>query len=119
MPEKHSRVVGGKRHVWYTKRLWQTAANLEPFDLPVSAVQELDADCWFGEAHAPTLRAVADHCRRIQSTHMEFPIILAADGSLMDGGHRVCRALLDGRPSLRAVRFSRTPPPDEIHEVAV
>lgn len=41
-----------------------------------------------------------------------WPIILAADGRVMDGMHRVARALMDGRATVDAVRFAKTPPPD-------
>jgi hypothetical protein len=60
---------------------------------------------------------VARHCQRINAATFEYPIILNADGSLMDGGHRVCKALLEGRATIRAVRFEAMPDPDEIHEL--
>ena len=113
MAARHTRVVGNARHVWHSENLWRASADLTPFDLPLSEIAELDMDCWFGDS-LPTLREVAHHAKRIQSARMEFPVILAEDGSLMDGGHRVCRALLDGNQAVRAVRFPATPPPDEI-----
>jgi hypothetical protein len=33
----------------------------------------------------------------IQHADLKFPIILSCDGSVMDGMHRVGRALLEGR----------------------
>lgn len=116
MSGKHSRLVGGKRHVWFTPRLWRLAADLQPFDVPLAAIRELDMNCWFDDASRPTLRAIAEHSRRIHDARMDLPIILAADGSLMDGGHRVCRAWLEGATTVLAVRFPETPPPDEIRE---
>ena len=100
-------------HVWHTERLWELAQALPRFELPLDSVRELDMDCWFLE-DPPTLRAVAEHARRIQDADPDFPVILAADGSLMDGGHRICRAWIEARPSVPAVRFPETPPPDEI-----
>ena len=35
--------------------------------------------------------------RKIEETDLEYPIILAADGRVMDGMHRVCKALLEGK----------------------
>jgi hypothetical protein len=40
----------------------------------------------------PTCRAVAEHARRINAADLSHPVILAADGSLMDGGHRIKRS---------------------------
>ena len=50
----------------------------------------------------------------VELTAIRELIILNVDGSLMDGGHRVCKALLDGRKTIRAVRFQAMPEPDEI-----
>jgi len=38
--------------------------------------------------------------------------ILSADGGVMDGMHRVCRALMDEQKTIRAVRFANDPEPD-------
>ena len=43
---------------------------------------------------------------------LDYPIILCADGHLMDGMHRVAKALYEGRKNIKAVRFEVTPEPD-------
>lgn len=45
---------------------------------------------------------------------MSYPIILSADGHLMDGYHRVAQALHEVRTTIHAVQFKVTPIPDEI-----
>ena len=97
-----------------TERLWALAADLEPFEIEVESIAELDQDCWYEPDRIPTLRSVADHCRRINEADLSIPVILNEDGSLMDGGHRLCKALLLGNKTLRAVRFTEMPAPDEI-----
>ena len=94
MTERHTSLRNGKRLVWYTEQLWALAAELPAFELSVTEVAELDQDCWF-ENRPPTLREVAKHCQRIVAADLRYPIILNADGSLMDGGHRLCKALAD------------------------
>ena len=37
-----------------------------------------------------------------------------ADGGLMDGGHRVAKAWLEGRATVKAQRFEQDPTPDWI-----
>lgn len=114
-PQKHSTTRDGNRLVWYTERLWSHARTLNPFDIRLSSIRELDQNCWFGMGREATLREVASHCQRINAANLEWPIILNADGSLMDGGHRVCKALLEGRSTIRAVQFAVMPDPDEVH----
>jgi hypothetical protein len=70
-------------------------------------------DCWF-HGKAPTCRQVAEHARRIDTADLTHPVILSADGSLMDGGHRIAKAYLLGQPTVRARRFAIDPAPDRI-----
>lgn len=115
--ETHSTRVGGKRYIWYTERLWKLARELPEFEIEVESLQELDRDCWFGTGRVPTIREVAAHCRRINEVNTEFPVILNEKGGLMDGGHRLARALLEGSKTIKAVQFAQTPEPDVIEEI--
>jgi hypothetical protein len=65
----------------------------------------------------PTIREVATHCRRINEVDTTFPIIINDDGRLMDGGHRLARALLDGRKTIKAVQFKEMPEPDAVEDL--
>ncbi len=111
--EKHSRPVSGGRGFWYTKRLWELAKDLPVRHVAIDDIAEFDQDCWFGGV-APTCRMVAEHARRINQADLTYPVILAADGGLMDGGHRIAKAWLAGANSIAAVRFETDPPPDWI-----
>lgn len=111
----YSRLIDGKRCVWDVERLWRLAACLPVEEVAVSVLHESDADLWF-DGSPPTIRCIAEHCRRIVGADLEWPIILSAEGHLMDGGHRVARALLEGCTSLRATRFVTTPPPDLVEQ---
>lgn len=114
MPQKHSRLIAGGRAVWHTERLWDLARGLPIRMVAIADIPELDQDCWFGTAHVPTCRAVAEHAQRIWEADLDYPIILSANGGLMDGGHRLAKALLQGRTEIRAVQFATDPEPDEV-----
>ena len=114
MPQKHSRPAPGGRHVWYTQRLWRLAEGLPVKSVPLESIAEFDQNCWFDAAHPPTCRAVAAHARRIMEADLSRPVILSADGRLMDGGHRVAKAWLLGMKEVPAVRFEVDPEPDEV-----
>jgi hypothetical protein len=110
--EKHSRSIGASRAFWWTDRLWRHARDLEPVWVAIDDIAEFDMDCWFGPTKPATCRAVAEHARRIQAADLRFPIILSADGGLMDGGHRIAKAWLAQKTEIRAVRFLEDPEPD-------
>jgi hypothetical protein len=114
MPQKHSRAVPGGRAVWLTERLWALAADLTPARVPLDAIPEFDAVCWFDAATPPTCRNVARHARRIAAADLRYPVILSADGRLMDGGHRLAKAWLAGETHVLAVRFAADPAPDYV-----
>ena len=113
----HSRMIGGVRFVWNVYKLWDMAKDLPIVSVEINSIKELDGDCWFGETKKPTVRHIAEHCKRIMESDLEHPIILDADGSLMDGGHRVAKALLLGHVAINAVRFRTQPPPERIESV--
>lgn len=98
---------------WWVDRLWDAARDLPVIEVSLDQVRELDEDCWFaGDGRTPTVRAVADHARQIQSADLERPILLATDGQILDGMHRLARAYLEGRPLLPAKQFPVDPEPD-------
>lgn len=113
MAGKHSRITERGREVWFVERLWQLARALPVQQMPIDQIAEFDQDCWFGATPA-TCRAVADHARRIFDANLDYPILLSADGHLIDGGHRIAKAYLLQRPTIAAVQFVADPEPDYI-----
>ncbi|MCW2305586.1 hypothetical protein M2324_004013 [Rhodovulum sulfidophilum] len=112
----HSRQVGSDRHVWDVHRLMRAARDIEVQTVPVSDIAETDENWWYGDANAvPTPRSIASHVALINEVDPLHPVILCAEGRLMDGMHRVVKAIAEGRTHVPAVRFSRTPDPDFVN----
>ena len=61
-----------------------------------------------------TLRDMVMHMKAVNAADLEKPIILNEDGELMDGRHRIMKALLNEIPTIKAVRFDESPSPDVI-----
>jgi hypothetical protein len=100
---------------WDVRGLIERAMGLIPFDLPLQEIRELDETFWFDhEGDHPTCRKVAEHAKLIEETDLSYPIIIDPDGRVMDGMHRVCKALVEGRTSVKAVRLKAMPDPDFI-----
>lgn len=112
--EMHSRPVQAGRGFWWTDRLWEQARGLTPSVVAIEDIAEFDVNCWFSEEAPPTCRAIAEHARRIDAADLSYPVILAADGGLMDGGHRLAKAWVKGLTHVSAVQFDRDPEPDWI-----
>ena len=98
---------------WDVDRLIALTADLAPRAVPLASIRELDEPFWFdGGGEAATCRAVADHARLINEADLRYPIILGADGRVMDGMHRVAKAYLEGREVIAALQLAVDPPPD-------
>jgi hypothetical protein len=98
---------------WDVDRLIRLSADLPVVDVPLDTIRELDTPYWSvpGEG-PPTVTEVVDHMRLVRDVDPAYPVILGSDGRVMDGMHRVARALLEGRATIRAVRFEVHPEPD-------
>ena len=107
----HSRFVNGRNLIWDVHRLVELTKHCPIKEVSLSHIHELDENFWF-ETAVPTCRAVALHAKLIEDTDLTHPIILSEDGRVMDGMHRVCKALLEHRTTIPAVRFERDPEPD-------
>lgn len=97
---------------WDVDRLIELSASLPTERVPLHEIVELDAPYWFHDVEEATVRAVVEHARLIREVDPSYPVILDPDGRVMDGMHRVARAMLDGRASIEAVRLPVLPDPD-------
>lgn len=87
--------------------------GFERKQVKLDSIREIDENFWFDNKNdSPTIRAIVEHMRLIQEADLNYPIILSSDGGVMDGMHRVAKALLEGEETIKAVRFNRDPEPD-------
>lgn len=103
--------------IWNTERLWALAATLPVVRVPLKDIPAINEVRWFnrsGQEPQPTCHSVAIHAQKIFEADVSHPIILASDGDVMDGMHRIAKALQMGLTYIDAVRFEVDPAPDEI-----
>ena len=105
----HFRPSGAGLRAWDVDRLIALSRDLPAELVPIAAIREVDELYW---ADPMTGRAVAEHARLIAEADLVYPIILSSDGRVMDGMHRVLKALMRGDIHVRAVRFAVDPEPD-------
>ena len=98
---------------WDVDRLITLSKDLVIEQVALDSIGDVDSPYWFGnDLEPPTVRRIVEHVRLIEAVDRSYPIILGADGRVMDGMHRVARALLDGDSVIAAVRFRDQPDPD-------
>ncbi|PYP78045.1 MAG: hypothetical protein DMD35_12835 [Gemmatimonadetes bacterium] len=98
---------------WDVDRLVDLTRDLPVRSVPLTEIRELE-EHFFGEDEAPTWRSFATHVRLVFEAELAYPIIRASDGAVMDGMHRVTKALVLGRDAIDAVQFATDPAPDHV-----
>lgn len=112
-PQYHFRWVGKDLHIWDVRALLEQSKSLPIIEVPLSEIKEIDEPYWFDHGGPPpTCRNVLAHVEQALETDLSFPILLCAEGRVMDGMHRVIKALHRNETSIRARKLIKTPPPD-------
>ncbi len=97
---------------WDVRRLIRLSSSLPVRMIPLADLAEIDDAYWYNFGEKPTVRSVAEHAKLISEVDPSYPIILATSGRVMDGMHRVARALLHDELEIVAVQFDVDPTPD-------
>jgi len=98
------------KHVWSVSRLFELSKELPVMEIPVDHLNV------YYQYDRLTLRDMVTHMMAVNDADMNMPIILDEDGELMDGRHRIMKALLIGLETVKAVRFDQNPPPCRVME---
>lgn len=105
---------GNPLRIWDVPRLWELAKDLPVISVRIEALGELDRVAWYGaDQHGGrlTVRQVVNHARRIDQADTDQPILLSAEGKLLDGFHRLAKAVKLGLTHLPAKQFTTDPDP--------
>lgn len=93
------------RHTWSVPRLFELIKNLKVMDVPVEHLN------MYYKYEKITLREMVMHMKAVNDADLSYPIILDEDGELMDGRHRLMKAMLTGADTIKVVRFEENPYP--------
>ena len=80
--------------------------NLKPFQLDIKGM--------YLDYHAPCSDDFLDfieHIKRVKAADLDFPIIISPNGVIVDGRHRLAKALLDGNNTIKVVQLEEMPTP--------
>ena len=98
------------RHTWSVAWLIELSRDLPVMEIPLD---HLNIYHKYTEIYT---REMVMHIRAVLDADLSHPIILDEDGELMDGRHRIMRALLDGAETIKAVRFDENPSPCRVKD---
>ena len=99
---------------WDVLRLIELTQKNQVVQVPLSEIRELKETYWFGLGAPPVTEDIAQHAKQIYEADLSYPIILCPEGRVMDGMHRVCKALLEKRTYILAVKLTELHEPDYV-----
>jgi hypothetical protein len=115
-PQYHFRQTGVGLDAWFVERLVTLSKNLPLQHIDPTKIAELRENHWyFHDGSVPTPLSIIEHARLINEADLSFPVILDSAGRVMDGMHRICKAVLIGRSTVAALQFEEDPQPDFVN----
>lgn len=106
--EPSKQIVNMGRHRWSVARLFELSRDLEVMDVPLRHLN------MYSLYEKITLREMAGHVFAVNNADLKYPIILDEDGDLMDGRHRLMKAIINNEETIKVVRFDTNPEPCEV-----
>lgn len=97
---------------WYNgesylaRDLHMLAEACEVFDMPLAGI-DINRNPWSGSFS--NLNDFLFHYKRVEECNLRFPIILSPEGNILDGNHRICKAILEEKRTIKAVRLNYMP----------
>lgn len=87
-------------------KLIDDTRKLKPFDVALASL-DLSSVIWDG----CNIFDLAFHCKKVIDADLKKPIILDWNGCIADGRHRVIKAIIEGKRTIKAVRMTWKPDP--------
>nr|DAO36449.1 MAG TPA: hypothetical protein [Bacteriophage sp.] len=99
-------------NIWSASNLiqWCKEKEYTIFDLPLAGI-DLSYSPWTSLSN---VKQIANHFKRVQLANLDYPVILDDHGYIADGWHRIVKALVDGKSTIKAIRIQEMPQPDGV-----
>lgn len=99
-------------NIWSASNLiqWCKEKEYPIFDLPLAGI-DLSYSPWTSLSN---VKQIANHFKRVQLANLDYPVILDDHGYIADGWHRIIKALVDGKSTIKAIRIQEMPQPDGV-----
>lgn len=109
---------GDRKLYWRVEHLIAASKELPVIEQEIEPLlSQIGNSTWFGGDKKPTISEILIHIERAFAANLDCPLILSAEGKIMDGSHRLIAAKMKGRKTLPCVRFLCNPPPE--HEETI
>lgn len=97
--------------IWNAQTLYNFAKAKE---YPIRDMPLWNIDLTVEPFECGRLHSFIFQCKRVLDCSLDYHIILDEAGQIADGYHRLCKAVLEGGKTIKAIRLLEMPSPDRI-----
>jgi len=97
---RNEQVGQGKDGTWRVSELREVVKDQPVFQVPLAFLPLKEHE--FDNSHG--LVSFARHMKHVMECDLSYPIIFDEYGSILDGRHRIVKALIEGHTTIAAVR---------------
>lgn len=109
-PQYHFRQVDDDIHIWRVEPLLKR--SFTPLDMMMHTIGEIREPYWYAATNGvPTCLSVMEHAAQVARADLSYPILICEDHRIIDGMHRVMKAMGEGKQTIRAHQIT-LPAPD-------
>ncbi len=113
----HFRRSGEDMLIWDVDRLITMSEKIETTKLHLDQIKSIDENYWFqNDDDIPSVREIVGHLNLMEKSDLSYPILITKDGRVIDGMHRVLKALIQKEKHIKAKVFNELPEPDFINK---
>ena len=110
----HIRKIDNDFHIWNVNKLINENSMSTTIEVPLDEIAELNENYWNLNSHS-TCNDIALHAKLIFESDLKYPVLLCPNKKIIDGMHRVCKALLENKTTISAIVLPKLPLPDYIN----
>lgn len=92
-------------------KLIEHSEQYEVFDFPLAGI-DLTTMAW----GINNMDDFIYHAKRCVDTDLKYPVLLTPKGQVCDGWHRICKAIVLGKKSIKAIRLESMPDYDSYED---
>lgn len=96
------------QNIYHVFKLIHHSKKYKEFDLPLCSI-DMSFSPW---SDLKDVISICEHFKRINESNTKYPILLDSKGYICDGWHRVCKAIILGKKTIKAIRLETMPIPD-------
>lgn len=93
---------------WSVARLIKLAEDFPVYEVPVFTFPTYFWP-WEDDLNLDTF---ISHVNRVQSADLDIPLLISPSGGIIDGMHRLCKAVLEKKETIKVKYFKELPRPD-------